>query len=381
MSSKLAQAMGQRAGNPTERERTPYEVFRTQIEKLRPEIATMTGKEGVDRFIRVCLNAVQMNPGVLVADRKSLIISCLRAAQDRLLPDGREAVLNVYKTKVKTDGIEQWKELVQYLPMVGGLIKKLYDSGHVTFVDAVAVRERDDFDYQRGDEPRIVHKPFSGEEDPGKVIAAYVVAKLKNGETKREVMFRRDIETVRNASKAPNGLMWDKFYDQGAIKSVIKRAYKQIPNYYELDSVIAADNEATGMDVEGTVVSSSTDLTALVDGRLDQELSRVPTGAPASAPKEEAKVADAAIEGTVAAKKAEPPIEKEKDVGGDRSGKVGKSPGTAEIKATIIAKMKACTDLDALAIIADDSNAFEWQPGDLGEINTVYHDRVAVLTA
>lgn len=374
--SKLAAAMGQSAGNTAGRERTPYEVFRAQIEKLRPEIATMTGKEGVDRFIRVCLNAVQSNPGVLVADRKSLIISCLRAAQDRLLPDGREAVLNIYKTKVRQDGIEQWKELVQYLPMVGGLIKKLYDSGHVIFVDAVAVRERDDFEYQRGDEPRIVHKPYVGEEDPGKVIAAYVVAKLKNGETKREVMSRRDIEIVRNASKAPNGLMWDKFYDQGAIKSVIKRAYKQIPNYYELDSVIAADNEATGMDVEGTVVSSSTDLTALVDGRMDQELSRVPTGAPASAPKEEVNV-DATTEPE---KKIEPVKEQKNEA--DRPAKpVGKSPGTSEVKGTIIAKMKACEDLDALAIIADDSNAFEWKPADLGEINTVYHDRVAVLTA
>ena len=374
--SKLAAAMGQSAGNAAGRERTPYEVFRAQIEKLRPEIATMTGKEGVDRFIRVCLNAVQSNPGVLVADRKSLIISCLRAAQDRLLPDGREAVLNIYKTKVRQDGIEQWKELVQYLPMVGGLIKKLYDSGHVIFVDAVAVRERDDFEYQRGDEPRIVHKPYVGEEDPGKVIAAYVVAKLKNGETKREVMSRRDIEIVRNASKAPNGLMWDKFYDQGAIKSVIKRAYKQIPNYYELDSVIAADNEATGMDVEGTVVSSSTDLTALVDGRMDQELSRVPTGAPASAPKEEVNV-DATTEPE---KKIEPVKEQKNEA--DRPAKpVGKSPGTSEVKGTIIAKMKACEDLDALAIIADDSNAFEWKPADLGEINTVYHDRVAVLTA
>lgn len=375
--SKLAQAMGQSAGNVAGRERTPYEVFRSQIEKLRPEIATMTGKEGVDRFIRVCLNAVQSNPGVLLADRKSLIISCLRAAQDRLLPDGREAVLNIYKTKVKQDGIEQWKELVQYLPMVGGLIKKLYDSGHVTFVDAVAVREKDDFDYQRGDEPRIVHKPYAGEEDPGKVIAAYVVAKLKNGETKREVMFRREIETVRNASKAPNGLMWDKFYDQGAIKSVIKRAYKQIPNYYELDSVIAADNHATGIEIEGTVVSSSsTDLSALVDGRLDQELSRVPTGAPASAPKDEVKVG-----GSAAAEGEKKTDSGETSSGGEQKPAIGKSPGTPEIKATFIAKMKASTDLDALAIIADDSNAFEWKPADLGEINTAYHDRVAALTA
>jgi hypothetical protein len=84
-----------------------------------------------DKFQRTVLTAVAQNPDLLKADRQSLILACYKAAQDALLPDGREAALVTFNTRKKIDG--QWKTMkqVQYMPMVYGLRKKILQSGDV----------------------------------------------------------------------------------------------------------------------------------------------------------------------------------------------------------------------------------------------------------
>ena len=369
MSKLQAAIAGQQAAR---REQTPYERFRAQLNLVRPDIVGLVGKDNVDKFVRVCLNAVQANPAVLEADRRSLLLACLRAAQDNLLPDGREAVLNIYKTKVKRGGREEWIEIVQYLPMVGGLVKKLYDSGHVTFVDAVAVRERDDFEYHRGDEPKIVHKPYIGEEDPGKVVAAYIIAKLKNGEVKREVMSRRDIEIVRSKSKAPNGPMWaeDAFYDQAAIKSVIKRAYKQLPSSLQIESTIEADNAAIGLDVPSAPTGvTGSNVEAIVDGRFEQELADAALRKEATVEQEVAAQAVGAEAAPAQKAEAKEPPKKS-----------GRDKGTPELKQKFITAFGDCKDSDVLSIKADEMRFYEWSRDDLSELNAAYDKRLEALT-
>lgn len=245
-----------------QKQQSPMQQFRGMLEgSMRSEIAKAL-PAGVEpgRFIRTVVTAVQMTPALLDADRRSLFAACMKAAQDGLMPDGREAVLNIYNTKVKEDGRDVWKSMVQYLPMVRGLLKVARNSGEVAHLDAAAVYERDEFIFERGDESRLVHRPYLGEEDPGKVIAAYCIAKLANGEIHREVMSRRDIEKVRGASKAANGPGWTTWYDQFAIKSVIKRATKLLPSSSDrLERVIEHDNDAMGFEYN----QRGTDATAI----------------------------------------------------------------------------------------------------------------------
>lgn len=236
--------------------RSPYEALKRQLENSKTEFLPLFGgsAQNVDRFVRVVLNAVLANPDLLDADRRSLIAACMKAAQDGLVPDGREAVLNIYNTKVKRDGKEQWIKMAQYLPMVGGLIKKLYESGEVTYIDAACVYANDKFVYRRGDNPALEHEPTM-EDQPGPIVAAYTVIKLTNGEVKREVMPKRDIESVRNASKSKDNGPWVTWYDQQAIKSVIKRAYKQLPKADAFEKVAEADNQALGFAATPATVS------------------------------------------------------------------------------------------------------------------------------
>lgn len=205
----------------------------------------------VDRFIRTTITVVQMNPELLQCTSTSFFGSIMAAAKDGLLPDGREAVIQTYNCNVAAAGQpKRWEKRAQYMPMVRGLIQIMYRSGQVKMVDGVAVYERDDFEYERGDAPRIIHKPYGGAENPGPIVAAYCIIKLNNGEVKREVMFKRDLDKVREASSASQGPGWKNWEDQFCIKAVIKRAFKQLDSdSQELFShAIQADNEAMGFE-------------------------------------------------------------------------------------------------------------------------------------
>lgn len=238
--------------NPQAKQLSPVDAFKKTIAgSQREQIAKQLPKGvDVDRFVRTAMTVVQMNPELLLCTPTSLFGSIMLAAKDGLLPDGKEAVIQPYNVKVsKQNEPNRFEKQAQYMPMVKGMMQIMYRTGEVAMVDGVAVYEKDVFEYERGDQPRIIHKPYTGMDAPGPVVAAYVVIKLKNGEVKREVMFRRDIENVRQASKAKDGPGWKNWYDQFAIKAVIKRAFKQLPTDSEdFDRVIQHDNDAMGFD-------------------------------------------------------------------------------------------------------------------------------------
>lgn len=248
--SLKAIATGQQPAEPKD----PFSVLKSQLEKGKHEFLSLLGNnpENVDKFIRVVLNSVMSTPDLLDADRRSLINAAMKAAQDGLMPDGREAVLNIYNTKTVVNGKDVWTKRAQYLPMVGGLVKKLYESKQITYLDAACVFANDKFTYRRGDDAKIEHEPTLSNE-PGEIVAAYVVVKLTNGETKREVMPRRDIDAVRNASNSKDSGPWKKWFDQQAIKSVIKRVYKQLPKADAFERIAESDNHASGYGSDSSV--------------------------------------------------------------------------------------------------------------------------------
>lgn len=239
---------------PQEQQRRPLtamEHFNQQISSpgMKAQIAAqLPSGVDADRFIRTVQTVVRMQPDLLECDRTSLMGACMLAAKDGLNPDGKEAVIQPYNSKQR-DG--SYQKIAQYMPMVRGLLKQLYNTGDIAMIDAAAVYEKDTFVFERGDNPRLVHSPYIGMEDPGPVIAAYAVVKMTNGEIKREVMPRRDIEKVREASKAKSGPGWTTWYDQFAIKAVLKRVYKQLPSSSEdMDRIIKSDNDALGIEFD-----------------------------------------------------------------------------------------------------------------------------------
>src|SRR5688572_24112721 len=137
--------------------RSALDDLRSTLEKMGGQFkAVMPTQAHVDRFIRVVMTAVQGNPQLLEAERQSFYASCMKCAQDGLMPDGKQAVLKIYNVKVG-DG---WGKAVQYEPMTDGLMQKLRNSNEIIGAPKVhVVYEGDEFTYELGDNERIVHKP------------------------------------------------------------------------------------------------------------------------------------------------------------------------------------------------------------------------------
>lgn len=207
----------------------------------------------IERFKRVVLTAVQQNPKLATADRPTLFTSAMKAAQDGLLPDGREGALVIYNTKIKENGAEKWIDAVQWMPMVAGLRKKVRNSGEIATWDAHVVYEKDAFEFELGDDPYIKHKPFMGGER-GKIVAAYSVATLKSGEKSREVMPIDEIMAIwKKSSKAkdkegnPTG-PWRDHLGEMCRKTVARRHSKVLPMNTDLDDLIRRDDALYDME-------------------------------------------------------------------------------------------------------------------------------------
>lgn len=219
-------------------ELTPIEAMRGTLTKMSSEFqAALPPQIPVEKFIRTTLTAVQMNPDLLGADRRSLLGACMKAAQDGLMLDGREAAPVIFRTK---EGPK-----VQYMPMVGGILKKIRNSGELASISAQVAYENDLFEYTLGDDEHISHKPFLGA-DRGKPLAVYAIAKTKDGAIYREVMSVSDVDKVRQASRAKDSGPWVQWWDEMAKKTVIRRLAKRLPSSADVDSVLASDLEASG---------------------------------------------------------------------------------------------------------------------------------------
>lgn len=248
--AKVAENKGDLTAPQTKK--SPVETLREQMERQKPEFElVLPPGVTVDRFVRIIMTAVQADPDLLEADRKSLLQAAMQAAQDGLLPDKREGAFVIYNTKVKVDGKEVWIKMVQWMPMIRGIIKKAREGGEIATLAARVVYENDTFEYVLGDDERIVHIPTMKER--GGIIACYAIAQLKDGEREREVMTAEDIGAVRSASRSKSGPWQGPFEAEMWRKSVLRRLIKRLPMTPILEQIINRDeNHYEFKDAHGT---------------------------------------------------------------------------------------------------------------------------------
>lgn len=219
--------------------------LRATIQKMESEfLSALPPQIDVNKFVRTLMTTVQMNPELLEADRKSLLSSCMKAAQDGLLLDGREAALVTYNTR---DRAGNFTKLAQYMPMVGGILKKVRQSGELLTLSANVAHEHDEFVYELGDEERIVHRPLMRGER-GLPIAAYAIAKTKDGGIYRDVMTFDEIQNTRSRSRAKDKGPWVTDWSEMAKKTVIRRLAKRLPMSTDLETTLRRDDDLMDYD-------------------------------------------------------------------------------------------------------------------------------------
>lgn len=216
----------------------PIELIRREADMMSPQFGqALPSHIPVERFARVILTAVQLNDYLLKCDRRSLWASAMKAANDGLLPDGKEGALVPFKGKV------------QWVPMVAGIRKKARNSGEIATWETEVFCENDKFDFQLGDDPFILHKPEL--DDRGKPVGAYSIATLKSGEKSREVMGATAIYKIRDRSEGWKSFKagktksspWQTDEEEMFRKTVAKRHAKVLPTSTDLDDVLRRDDE------------------------------------------------------------------------------------------------------------------------------------------
>lgn len=209
-----------------------------------------------EAFQNAAIVAVQDNPKILSCDKGSVFKAIRTLAAAGLVPDGREAALVPFKTKLNGNFVD----VCQAMPMVFGLIKTARNSGEVKDIRAHIVYQNEydqgRFRYVVGDEERIEHDPIIFEER-GEPIGAYAIARLRDGSTIREFMTIADINKVRKAgasqkiyekgakpkvSDEPLGI-WADWWEEMAKKTVIRRLCKRLPVSSEDARRIMADQD------------------------------------------------------------------------------------------------------------------------------------------
>jgi len=212
---------------------TPLVAMQGTLEKMADKFTEALPRQmDVNKFISVAKLTLNKNPRLLQADKTSLMQTFMKAAQDGLYLDGKEAAA------------VQYGQSVQYIPMVEGIIKVLHNSGLIKTLCAEVVYENDLFDYELGTNQHITHKPLiTG--DRGKPVCVYAIAVTTNQGEYYEVMSMSDIDKCRQVSKASSSphSPWTKWFDQMAKKTVIHRIAKRLPKNDAISSVVSIDDD------------------------------------------------------------------------------------------------------------------------------------------
>ena len=132
-----------------------------------------------------------------------------------------------------------------------GLAKLAVDSGSVLDVDAVVVHEKDEFYYEMGLDPKLVHRPHMGQ-DQGGMSHVYAIAILHNGIKKFLVLTKAEVDKVRKTSKGAGSSYspWNNWYDEMARKTAVKKLYKLLPQSDRMSEAIQILNESEGLEIQ-----------------------------------------------------------------------------------------------------------------------------------
>lgn len=209
----------------------PVDVIRRELTAMQPQFkAALPSHVSPEKFVRVAMTALQTNPDLQRADKRTLFGSFTRAAQMGLLPDGREGAVVMFGTTAN------------FMPMIGGVLKLVRNSGELASLDALEVFAGDKFTYRPGIDQVPLHEPdWFG--DRGDVIGVYAVAKMKDGAAYVEIMNKAQVEKVRAVSRAGKSGPWVQWWGEMARKTVLRRLAKRLPMSTDLDDALMEDDE------------------------------------------------------------------------------------------------------------------------------------------
>lgn len=204
-----------------------------------------------ERIMKMGLVAMSRTPRLLECDSRTVLLALMQCAQLGLEPNTPLGLAYIIPFENRKAGIVE----AQFIPGYRGLIKLAHQSGEVASIYARVVRRDDVFKVVQGTSESITHEPnYEVEESDGgepvdpPMVAVYAVALLKGGTPQFDVMKRRQVDLIRNRSRAAQSGPWVTDYEEMAIKTVIRRLCKRLPLSTEMSWALEAQARAEAGD-------------------------------------------------------------------------------------------------------------------------------------
>lgn len=242
--NQRAKAEQQNGNGDVDKRPAPPQTIAQFIEAMKGEMARALPKHmSPDRLARIALTEVRRTPRLAQCTQPSFGGALMTCAQLGLEPGVTgEAYLIPRKNGRLSRNAGRDVYEVQLTIGYQGMAKLFWQSPLAKSLDAQAVYEHDDFEYEYGLNPLLRHRPSL--RDRGDAIAYYSVATMTNGGFAFVVLSRSDVEKIRIRSKAGTGdadSPWKTDYDEMAKKTCLRRMFKLLPKSPELARALSQD--------------------------------------------------------------------------------------------------------------------------------------------
>jgi recombination protein RecT len=228
----------------------PAPTITSTIAELKPQLqrALPRGMDA-DRIARLALTAVRKDKALAKCDPMSFAGALLTASALGLEPGvNGEAWLVAYGRECT------------FIPGYQGLAKLFYQHPLARHLECEVVYERDDFDYAKGTDPYLRHKPALG--DRGQVVAYYAAASLSTGAKAFVVLTPDEVKALRGGKVGPSGKIADPMRWMER-KTVLRQLFKLLPKSTTLQTALADRHRP---------VNDITDYTAMDPATLGRHL-------------------------------------------------------------------------------------------------------------
>ena len=218
---------------------TPVSALQKLLTANSKQIEMATKSIRPERLIRLACTAVNTTPSLQNCNMLSICNSVMLSAQLGL----------EINNGLGHGWLIPYKGVCTFQPGYRGLIDLAFRAESIESIKPVVVYEGDEFDYQEGEDPHLVHKPVppskrTREGDDYAWIGAYSRCRLPDGMTDVLWMWREEIEDLRRkSSRAGNG-PWDTWFWEMVKKTPIKRHMKYLRLSEDAGRAVGVDDQA-----------------------------------------------------------------------------------------------------------------------------------------
>lgn len=229
-------------------EQTPMTVAENTLITVKDSIKSLLPESSFNKFRQFVANAALANADLNTATYQSITKAFLDCAKTGLMPDGKEAAI-----------VTRWDKniganVASFQPMVKGAVRIINESARIKSFHVKTVYNDDLFRVwsdENGDHLQF-EPSFDVERIEANIKLFYACAVLANGSVTIEVMTKGQVDKHKALAKTP--YVWNKFYDEMGIKTIIHRILKRLP--VDNPELVNGLEESLEIEVEKPVVKS-----------------------------------------------------------------------------------------------------------------------------